>query len=56
MVRRKNIFTTEREILIDKALLDIQAGKYKTLYAVEKALGLQKSSITRRVKGGLSRS
>ena len=56
MVRRKSIPTTERDILIEQALIDIKSGKHKSAYEAEKTLGLPKSSITRRVNGGLSRS
>ena len=56
MVRRKSLPAIERDILIDKALSDIQSGKYKSPYEAEKVLGLPKSSITRRVNGGSSRS
>src|SRR3954454_19860735 len=54
MVRRKSIPTSERDILIDKALLDIQSGKYKSPYEAEKLLGLPKSSVRRRVNRGLT--
>jgi hypothetical protein len=40
MVRRKSLSTTERDIQIDKALLDVQSGKYKSAYEAEKILGL----------------
>ena len=56
MVRRKSQSAAQRDILIDQALLDIQSGKYKSAYEAEKVLKLPKSSVTRRVKGGLSRS
>jgi hypothetical protein len=56
MVRRKSLPDMERDILIDKALLDIQSSKYKSLYTAEKNLGFPKSSVTRRVNGGLTRS
>lgn len=56
MVRRKSLSTVERDILIDKALLDIQSGKYKSVYEAEKIIGLPKSSVTRRASGGLTRS
>ena len=55
MVRRKSIPTTERDILIEQALIDIKSSKYKSAYEAEKTLGLPKSSITRRVNGGKSR-
>jgi hypothetical protein len=56
MVRRRSLPAAERDILIDKALLDIQSGKYKSLYEAEKILGLPKNSVTRRASGRLSRS
>ena len=56
MVRHRSILTTERDVLITKALLDIKAGIYKSSYAAEKVLGLPKSSISRRVSGGQLRS
>ncbi len=56
IVRRKSLLTAERNILIDKALLDIKAGIYKSLYAAEKALGLPKSSVERRANGYKTRA
>jgi hypothetical protein len=56
MVHRKSLGIAEREILIVQAVLDVQSGKYKSAYHAEKVLGLPKSSVTRRVNGGLTRS
>lgn len=56
MVRRKSISAIQRDKLIDQALLDIKSKKYKSAYEAEKTLGLPKSSVTRRVNGGKSRS
>ena len=56
MVRHKSLGSTERDIRIDQAVLDVQSGKYKTPYEAEKVLQLPKSSVTRRANGGLSRS
>jgi hypothetical protein len=56
MVRRKSVLATQRDILIDQAILYIQSGKYKPAYEAEKILRLPKSSVTRRASGGLSRS
>ena len=56
MARRKSLLARERGILIDKALLGTQSGKYKSAYEAETASKLPKSSVTRRVNGGLTRS
>src|SRR4030081_1970688 len=56
MVHRKSLGIAERETLIVQAVLDVQSGKYKSAYHAEKVLGLPKSSVTRRVNGGLTRS
>ena len=56
MVRRKSVSAIQRDKLIDQALLDIKSKKYKSAYEAEKILGLPKSSVTRRVNGGISRS
>jgi hypothetical protein len=56
MVRRKSLLAAERDILIDKALVDIQSGKYKSPYEAEKVLKLPKNSVTRRANGRLSRA
>ena len=56
MVRRKSVLAIQRDKLIDQALLDIKSKKYKSAYEAEKILGLPKSSVTRRVNGGISRS
>ncbi|OAF59573.1 hypothetical protein VC83_04036 [Pseudogymnoascus destructans] len=54
MVARKNLGIAERETLIAQAVLDVKSGKYKSAYHAEKVLGLPKSSVTRRVNGGLT--
>ena len=54
MVRRKSIPALQREILISKALISINSGKYKSTFEAEKLLELPKSSIARRVNRGLS--
>ena len=56
MPRRKSILAKQRDTLIDQALLDIKSGKCKSPYEAEKILGLPKSSVTRRVNGGISRA
>jgi hypothetical protein len=56
MARHKSLLAGERDILIDKALLDIQSGKYKSAYEAENASKLPKSSVPRRVNGGLTLS
>jgi hypothetical protein len=56
MVRRKSLLAIQRDLLIDQAVLGIQTGKYKSVYKAEKLLQLPKSSVTRRVNGGKSRS
>ena len=56
MVRNKSILTKERNKLIDQAVLDINSKKYKSAYEAEKILGLPKSSVTRRVNGGKTRT
>ena len=56
MVRRKSLSTTERDLQIDKALLEVQSGKCRSAYEAEKILGLPKSSVTCRASGGLTRS
>jgi hypothetical protein len=56
MVRRKSILAAEPDIQIDKTLLGIRSGKYKSPYEAEKTLQLPKNSVTRRAYGGSSRS
>jgi hypothetical protein len=55
MARRKSLLARERGILIDKALLGTQSGKYKSAYEAETASKLPKSSVTRRVNGSQAR-
>jgi hypothetical protein len=47
MVRRKSLHAAERDIIIDRALLDIQSGKPKYLYEAEEVVKLPKNSVTR---------
>ena len=54
MVRRRSIPALQRDILIDQALIGIKSGKYKSAFEAEKQLELPKSSVTRRLNGGLS--
>jgi hypothetical protein len=56
MGRRKSLLTTDRDILINQAVLDVRSGKYKSAYEAEKQLQLPKSSVTRRANGMLSRT
>jgi hypothetical protein len=56
MVRRRSIPALQRDILIDQAPIGIKSGKYKSAFEAEKKLELPKSSVTRRVNGGISRS
>jgi hypothetical protein len=53
---RRSKQAAERDRAVAQAVLDVQSGKYKSSYEAEKLLGLPKSSVTRRVKGGLTRS
>ncbi|APA15885.1 hypothetical protein sscle_15g106550 [Sclerotinia sclerotiorum 1980 UF-70] len=56
MVRRKSLKVQEMESRLAEAVLGVQNGKYKSSYEVAKELGLSKDTVTRRVKGGSSRS
>lgn len=55
MVRRFNEKAAEREQAMQTALARIQDGTYTTAHQAAKALGVSKSSLTRHLKGGLSR-
>ncbi|APA16038.1 hypothetical protein SS1G_10153 [Sclerotinia sclerotiorum 1980 UF-70] len=56
MVRRKSLKVQEMESRLAEAVLGVQNGKYKSSYEAAKELGLPKDTVTRRVKGGSSRS
>ncbi|KAK6591392.1 transposase [Botrytis cinerea] len=56
MVRRKSLKVQEMESRLAEAVLGVQNGKYKSSYEAAKELGLSKDTVTRRVKGGSSRS
>ncbi|KAH8653256.1 hypothetical protein BGZ60DRAFT_181186 [Tricladium varicosporioides] len=56
MVRRKSVSAEHRDKLIDQASLDVKSKTNKATYEAEKILGLPKSSVTRPVNEGKSRS
>jgi transposase len=56
MVRRKSAQASELDFRIAEAIKDIKSGKYKSPYEAAKVLGLNRDTLTRRVKGGLSRT
>ena len=56
MVRRKSKSAAELDTLVTKAVLGVQSGLYKSSYEAVKVLGISKDTVTRRVKGGLTRS
>lgn len=55
MVRQFNDKAAEREQAVQTALAGIRDGTYTTVYQAAKVLAVSKSSLTRRLKGGLSR-
>ena len=56
MVRRKSLNAAQVDTQLDRAVLGVQSGLYKSSYEAAKQLGLSKATVTRRVNGGLSRS
>ena len=56
MVRQKSQTAAQIEARVNKAVLGVQSGLYKSSYEAVKQLGVSKSTVTRRVNGGLSRS
>ncbi len=54
MIHCKSLLAAKCDITIDKALLNIQSGKYKSLYKAEKVLKLSKSSVMHCVNRHLS--
>ena len=55
MVRQFNEKAAEHEQAMQMALAGIRDGTYMTAHQAAQALGVSKSSLTRRLKGGLSR-
>jgi hypothetical protein len=45
IVKKRSIKAQERDILLSKAILGVQNGKYKTTQAVATALGLRLDTI-----------
>ena len=56
MVRRRSKNAVEIDSLVTKAVLGVQSGLYKSSYEAAKVLEISKDTVTRRVKGGLTRS
>ena len=56
MVRRKSLTAAESNTLVDQAVLGVQSGLYKSSYEAARVLQLSVSTITCRIKGGLSHS
>lgn len=55
MVSRKSVATADLESGITQAITGVQNGEYKSLYKAAQVLGLTRSTLMRRVNGGLSR-
>jgi predicted transcriptional regulator len=56
MVRRKSITAQELDIQVTEAVLGIKSGKFKSAYQAAKVLGLTKTTVTKRLNGGLTRA
>ena len=56
MVRRKSAHAIELDIRLSEAIKDVKSGKYKSSYKAAKVLGLNRDTLTRRVKGGNCRT
>jgi transposase len=56
MVRRKSLSAAQLDAQINKAVLGVQSGLYKSSYEAANLLRLSKRTVTRRVNGGSSRS
>ncbi len=56
MVRLKSQSAAEIDAQVNKAVLGVQSGLYKSPYEAAKQLSVSKDTVTRRVNGGLSRS
>jgi hypothetical protein len=56
MVRRKSQSITQFDIQVNKAVLRVQSGKYKSIYKAIKQLGLLKSIIIYYINRDLSYS
>jgi len=56
MVRRKSLQASQLDTLVDRAVLGVQSGLYKSSYEAATLLGLSPNTVTRRVNGGLSRT
>ncbi|KAJ8066484.1 hypothetical protein OCU04_005544 [Sclerotinia nivalis] len=56
MVRQKSQTATELDTQINKAILEVKFGLYKSTYKATKRLQLSKRTVTRRINGGLSRT
>jgi hypothetical protein len=56
MVRRKSQNASQIDNQVAQAVLGVKSGLYKSSYKAAKLLGLYRSTISRRVKGGPSRS
>jgi hypothetical protein len=55
-MRRKSLVTADLESRITQALSGVQSSQYRSLYHAAQVLNLPRSTLTRRVNGGLSRS
>ncbi|KFZ15833.1 hypothetical protein V501_02525 [Pseudogymnoascus sp. VKM F-4519 (FW-2642)] len=51
MVRKRSIKAQERDILLSKAVLGVENGKYKTAQAAATTLGLRPDTVRRRISG-----
>jgi len=56
MVEKRSIKALEREIEVEKAVVAIKSGQFKSVYTAAKALKLPEDTIRRRIKGGKTRS
>jgi hypothetical protein len=56
MVCRKSLPTADLESRLTQAITGVQSGKYKSLYKAAQVLDITRSTLTRCVNGGLSRS
>ena len=52
MVCRKSAYAIKLDIRLSKAIKDVKSGKYKSSYKAAKVLGLNRDTLTCRVKGG----
>ena len=56
MVRQKSTKASELDIRLAKGVKGVKSGLYKSLYEAAKVLGLNRDTLTRRVKGGYNRT